>query len=115
MLGIPKKMVIGLGKMLAALVLFSAIFAAYGFYRERSAKEKSAAICASIPPDSDPSSLRDAAIADGASDFQTRWFRSGGFDILSITYVGVPPFSRHICRVKAEGRRVISVEQGYLD
>ena len=115
MLGFLKKLVIGLGKVALAIIIIFALFAGYGFFAERSAKKKSAAMCASIKPGQDPAPLRDMAIADGASDVQTRWGQTSGMDTLFITYVGLPPFSRHMCLVQAKDGRVISVRQAYLD
>jgi len=115
MLGFLKKLVLGFGKLLLALMLIFAIYAVYGMYAERSASRKAAAMCASITSGSDATALRDLAISDGASDFQTRWFKSDGLDNLFITYVGLPPFSRHICHVKAKDGSVVSAEQAHLD
>ena len=115
MLSFMKKLVLALAKALLALCLVFAIFAAYGYYAERSAAKKATEMCASILPSSDPSVLRDIAIAEGASDFQTHWGKVNGLDTLFITFVGLPPFSRHICLVTAKNGRVISAKQSYLD
>ena len=114
-----KKLASGLGKAFLAvilvLILVFAVYAAYGIHAERSAARKAAAMCTSIAAGSDASSLQARAIADGASSVLTRWFTADGFDILLITYVGMPPFSRYLCRIKATGGRVISAEQIYID
>ena len=115
MLSFLKKLALVLGKALLALGLVFAIFAAYGFYAERAAVKKATEMCASISPGSNPSALRTLAIADGASDFQTRWGKLNGLDTLFITYVGLPPFSRHICLVTSKDGRVISARLSYLD
>ena len=110
-----KQLALGLGKAALAIVLVFALFAGYGFYAEHSAKTKAAAMCASIKPGQDPAPLLNRAIADGASDFQTRWGKMSGLDTLFITYVGLPPFSRHMCLVQAKNGRVLSAKQSYLD
>ena len=115
MLGFLKRFALGLGKVVAAFVLLFAIFAGYGFFAEQSAKKKSAAMCTSIKPGQDPAPLLELALADGASDVQTRWGKTDGLDTLFITYVGLPPFSRHMCLVQAKDGRVVSVRQAYLD
>ena len=115
MFGFLKKLALGLGKVVVAIFLIFVIFAGYGFYAEHSAKKKASAMCSSIKPGQDPAPLLDRAIADGASDFQTRWGKIDGVDTLFITYVGLPPFSRHMCLVQAKNGSVISVRQSYLD
>ena len=110
-----KKLSIGIFKVFISLIVISLVYAAYGIYADKSASEKTNAICSSILPGSDPTSLRDRAIADGASDFLTKWGKEDGLDILSISYIGAPPFSRFICRVKAKDSKVISVKQDHLD
>ena len=72
-------------------------------------------MCASIALGQNPAPLRDRAIADGASDTWTRWGKADGVDTLFITYVGLPPFSRHMCLVRAKGGKVISARLAYLD
>ncbi|QDA56525.1 hypothetical protein [Thermomonas aquatica] len=110
-----KRLAIEFSKAILAIVVLFAIFAGYGFFAERSAKKKAAAICASITPGQNPAPLRDQALADGASDFQTRWGKADGMDTLFITYVGLPPFSRHMCFVRAKDGKVVSAKLAYLD
>ena len=115
MLGFLKQLGLGLGKAVLAIILVFTIFAGYGFFAERSAKTKSAAFCSSIKLGQNPAPLFDLAIADGASDMQTRWGKTEGLDTLFVTYVGLPPFSRHMCLIQAKDGRVVSVKQSYLD
>ncbi len=115
MLSFFKKILLGLAQIVAFLFLLFALVACYGFFVERSAEKKSAAMCASIKLGQDPAPLRDLALADGANEFQSRWAKADGVDTLYITYVGLPPFSRYICVVQAKGGRVVSVREVYLD
>jgi hypothetical protein len=115
MLKFLRNLFVGLGKIALTLAVLFAIFSAYGLYADRVASRKAAAMCASILPGSDAAPLIDRALEDGASTYGPRWFRSGGFDTLAITYVGMPPLSRFQCVVKAKGGRVVSVKQAYLD
>ena len=115
MLGFLKRLTIGFGKVVLAIVLVFAVFLGYGFFAENSAKKKSTAMCASIAPGQNPSPLRDQALADGASDTWTRWGKVDGVDTLFITYVGLPPFSRHMCLVQAKDGKVVSAKLIYLD
>ena len=115
MLNFLKRLAIGLGKALLAIALVFAILLGYGYFAENSAKQKSSAMCASIVPGQNPAPLRDRAIADGASDTWTRWGKPNGVDTLFITYVGLPPFSRHMCIVQAKDGKVVSAKLAYLD
>lgn len=115
MVGFLKKLLFGFAKVLVVLVLAFGIYLAYGMYAESSASKKATAMCASITVGSDASSLRDRAISDGASDFQTRWTKSDGREALLVTYLGLPPFSRHTCTVTTDSGRVVSAARGYLD
>lgn len=110
-----KKPLLGIGKILAVLAVLFGIYASYSIYAEGVAKRKSAAMCQSIVPNSETTGLRERAVADGASEWQSRWHYSGGVDNMTITYTGAPPFSRHICWVKAKNGRVLSAEIKYLD
>ncbi|RYG97859.1 MAG: hypothetical protein EON58_08730 [Alphaproteobacteria bacterium] len=110
-----KQLTLGLGKAALAIIIVFTIFAGYSFVAERSAKSKSTAFCSSIKLGQDPALLLDLAIADGASDVQTRWGEKDGLDTLFVTYVGTPPFSRHMCLIQAKDGRVVSVKQSYLD
>lgn len=115
MLTFLRNLVVGLGKIALALVVLFAVFAAYGLYADRVAARKAAAMCASIVPGADAAPLLDRALEDGAMTYGRRWFSSGGFDTLAITYVGMPPFSRFQCVVEAKSGRVVSARQFRLD
>jgi hypothetical protein len=115
MLKLLKKLFLGFGKVLLVLALAFGLYLAYGGYAESSASEKATVLCASIASGAEASVLRERAILDGASDFQTRWLKRNGQDMLLITYVGLPPFSRHTCTVITENGRVVSATRGYLD
>ncbi|MBI3149715.1 MAG: hypothetical protein HYZ17_14505 [Betaproteobacteria bacterium] len=115
MLNLLKKLFLGFGKVLLALALAFGLYLAYGVYAESSASEKATLMCASIISGAEASMLRDRAILDGASDSQTRWLKRNGQDLLLITYIGLPPFSRHTCSVTTENGRVVAAQRGYLD
>lgn len=115
MLSFFKKVLFALGQIVAAIVLLFALVACYGFFAERSAEKKSAAMCASIKPGQNSAPLLDIALADGASEFQSRWAKTDGVDALYIAYVGFTPLSRYVCLVQAKDGRVVSVREIYLD
>lgn len=110
-----KKAALVLGGVLIALLVVVVLFAAYGIQAERAAARKADSLCASLSPGDEAGGLRDRAIAEGASERQTRWMSADGVDTLFITFVGIPPFSRHQCYVKAQDGRVISATRGHLD
>lgn len=109
------KFLSGLGRLASALVLVFAAFAVYGYLAEGSARKRALAMCTSITIGESSETLRDRAIADWASEAHSRWVKLDGLDTLFITYVGLPPYSRHICLVQARDGRVISVRQRHLD
>jgi hypothetical protein len=113
--GYLNRLMRALGKSVIALVLVFVAFAGYGFYAEHSAKKRAADMCGSISPGQDASGLLNRAVADGANEVQSRWISVDGIDNLFITYIGLPPFSRHSCRVKATAGRVVSAELSHLD
>ena len=110
-----KRLLVGSAKIIVALVVVFGLLLGYGSYAEQSATRKASAMCSSIHIGDSTEDLRPRAIADGASEFQSRWFKADGVDMLYITYVGLPPFSRHMCVVRAQGGRVLSAKESYLD
>lgn len=115
MLAIGRKPISGPLKIVAVLFGLFAIYVIYSLYAEKVATRKSLAMCHSIAAGSVTTGLRERALADGANEWQSRWLNMDGMDNLAITYTGAPPFSRHICWVKAKEGRVISAELTYLD
>jgi hypothetical protein len=113
LLAILKKVSLGIGIGILVLFIIFALYLAYGIYAENSASRKAASICASVSPGDETSGLRESAISDGA--FWAKWFESEDANTLLIMYMGFPPFSRHICSIKAKDGRVISAELTYLD
>lgn len=111
-----RKLARGLGKAVLALVVVLGLFIAYAAYSERGASGKAAAFCGAIPAGADAEGLHGQALAQGADARQTRWTPvDGGEAQLSATFVGAPPFSRHICQVTARQGRVVHTELVYLD
>ena len=110
-----KRAAFGLAKAVFALVVFFALFLAYAFYAERAASRKAADFCASVAPGDETDGLRERGISAGANERQTRWFHYNGTDTMLVTFVGAPPFSRHICTLQAKQGQVISATLSYLD
>lgn len=110
------KLARGLGKAVLALVLLLGLFMAYSAYSERGASGKAEAFCGAIPAGADIEGLHEQALAQGADERQTRWTTlDAGEALLSVTFEGAPPFSRHICQVTSRQGRVARTELVYLD
>ena len=110
-----KKFARGLGKAAIAVTLLFLVFSGYGYFAERSASQKAEAMCASVEVGQRAVDLRERAIRDGASESQTRWIKLDGMETLFITYIGLPPFSRHMCLVQSQNGSVVSVRLSRLD
>lgn len=77
---------------------------------EANAEAKARAFCDRFPIGS---SLADVATAArDAGDARHRMIRAAE---ISIAYIGVPPFSRHVCAFTGESGRVTEVRYVYLD
>lgn len=114
-MGFLKKLAAGIGKTLLAICILFGLYVGYGLYADKSASAKAQALCSSLVPGSDASSLRDRAIQDGAQRQLLDWRKMDGYESLLIIYVGAAPFSRFICQVKAKDGRLISAELSHLD
>lgn len=111
-----RKLARGLGKAVLALAVLLGLFIAYAAYSERAVSGQVAAFCGAIAAGADAEGLHAQALAQGADARQTRWTPlDGGETQLSATFVGAPPFSRHICQVTARQGRVVRTERVYLD
>lgn len=111
-----RKLARGLGKAVLALAVLLGLFIAYAAYSERGASGRAKTFCGAVPAGADAEGLREQALAQGADARQTRWTPLDGGDAqLSATFVGAPPFSRHICQVTARQGRVVRTGLVYLD
>ena len=91
-----------LGTPIALIALVSLV--------EANAEAKARAFCDRFPADS---SLADVArAAREAGDPRHRIIRAGA---ISIAYIGVPPFSRHVCTVTGESGKVTKTWYAHLD
>ena len=99
----------------ASLVVLFVLYSAYGSYRESVAKPQAMEFCASIKVGDPADGLLERAVTSGADEHASRW-RGLPVDgrTLTAVFVGLPPFSRHICSVKATDK-VVSAEYIYLD
>ena len=100
--------------MAVAVLLFIG-YVGYSAYAEGRAKDQAQAFCATVKVGDATDSLLQRAIASGADQRHTRWFSPPNEDRwLPVTYIGTPPFSRHMCSIKATNT-VVSAQYSYLD
>lgn len=108
----PYRIVIRVVALLATLM---AIYVAYGFYAEAKAQREVRDFCQSVQTGEDPSAVLARAEAAGA---QKRWLRwregADGERLLLVMFIGLPPFSRHICEVRAR-QTVTGASTDHLD
>lgn len=100
--------------VLALAVIFMA-YAAYGIYADKSAASKVAEICSAVSSGDEKTGLREKAVSLGASERLTKWVKSGETESLFITFIGAPPFSRHVCHVEVRDGRVVSASLEHFD
>ncbi len=92
-----------------------AVFVGYAFYAEPNAEKLAIAFCGSTKLGDDPADVLERARKTDASKSHLRWTGEvDGSRTLSVIFVGAPPFSRHICEVRA-GSRVSATKYVYLD
>lgn len=106
-------------KLLATIVLgLIVVFAAYGgygYYAEPRAHRAAQEFCRGVQPGDQPSDVLTNAQLAGASAAFLRWQKDGPEErVLYVTFIGLPPFSRHMCKVVA-GKTVKTAKYLYLD
>lgn len=104
-----------LGVIFGIWIALGMVMFAYGLYREPIAQAQAMEFCEKVKVGQSPDSIAELVIASGAEARLLKWFsEADGTQVMNVTYVGVPPFSRHICVIKAKAK-VISAEYLYLD
>lgn len=104
-----------LGVILAILVLLGVAQIAWGTYREPIAKKEATDFCATVKVGQSMDGIQERAIASGALKPLAKWKSAAdGSQTMFVIYVGMPPFSRHMCSIKAT-TVVISAEYVYMD
>ena len=84
-------------------------------YREPIAKKQAEDFCGTIKVGQSTDGIAEHAIAADAEARLAKWITgTDGIRVMLVTYIGMPPFSRHICWIKATST-VISAEYGYMD
>ena len=88
---------------------------AWGTYREPIAKKEAMDFCATVTIGQSIEGIQERAIASGATRPFAKWSgEKDGTQMMLVIYVGMPPFSRHICEIKAS-KVVLSAQYTYMD
>ncbi len=102
-------------KLLLAYLAMLLLFFAYGQYAEPRALLAAKSLCDGVKLGDSPESVVQKAKLAGASERYLSWVQSqSGERTIWVTFVGLPPFSRHICKVVAT-QVVTSAKYLYLD
>ncbi len=104
-----------LGAILGGLVLVGIGQIEWGMYREPIAKKEALDFCSTVKVGQLIEGIQESAIESGAVKPFAKWKTHGdGLQTMVVIYVGMPPFSRHICSIKAT-TTVVSAAYSYLD
>lgn len=104
-----------IGMILAILVLVVLVQFGWGIYREPIAMQEAIAFCATIKVGQSTDGIQERAVASGAMKAFAKWStEADGSQSMLVIFVGLPPFSRHICEIKAN-KVVTSAQYRYTD
>lgn len=110
-----KRILKGIGVVFGILALAGITQIGWGMYREPIAKKQAQDFCGTIKIGQSIDGIAERAITSGAESRLVKWtLGSDGVKEIHATYIGMPPFSRHMCSVKAT-TSVVSAEYVYLD
>lgn len=105
----------GLLKILIVLATVFVVYFAYSLYREKIAKADAIKFCDTVKVGDPTDGILERARLSGAEEFELKWYsRTDGSRILSVTYVGAPPFSRYSCWIEATSK-VTSASYSHMD
>jgi hypothetical protein len=103
------------GAILGILVVVGIAQMGCGMYREPIAKKEAMDFCSTVRVGQSIEGIQERAIESGAVKPFAKWKAQGdGSQTMAVIYVGMPPFSRHICSIKAT-TTFVSAEYVYLD
>lgn len=104
-----------MGIVLGLLVVFGILQIGWGMYREPIAKKQATVFCAGVKVGQPVDGIADQAIASGAEVRLAKWSAEpDGLRVMRVTYIGMQPFSRHMCTIRAT-TAVVSAEYGHID
>jgi hypothetical protein len=103
------------GWLLGFCVLIVIAQMGWGMYREPIAKQEAIDFCATVKLGQPIEGIQERALASGAMRAFAKWTAtSDGSRTMAVIYVGMPPFSRHVCTINATNV-VESARYGYVD
>jgi hypothetical protein len=112
---IVKRILKWIGIILGIWVLMFVAQMGWGYYREPIAKKQAKDFCATVKVGQSTEGISERAIASGAVRWLANWVpASDKSRVMYVAYIGLPPFSRHMCSIKATDV-VISAEYVYTD
>ena len=86
------------------------------FFLEFFAKSNAREFCDAINSGDKTEGILEQALTKGANKMHTRrWHQEGKINSLAVTFIGMPPFSRYYCLIKAENGIVVEKSIGHLD
>lgn len=110
-----KRILKWIGVTLVMLLLLGILQIGWGIYREPIAKKQATDFCTAIKIGQSTDGIAERAIASGAEARLAKWsVQSDGIRVMRVTYIGMPPFSRHMCSIKAT-ISVVSAEYQHMD
>lgn len=103
-----------IGYLFGTLVILVMMQLAYGYFKEPIAKQHAMDFCAAVKVGDPADGLEKKALEDGSS--LAKWNVSAdGQRVLMATYIGMPPFSRHICLIRADSKVVLEARYTHMD
>ena len=110
-----KRILKWIGVILGVWLLFAIGQIGWGVYREPIAKKQATDFCVTVKVGQSTDGIAERAIANGAETRLAKWIvQSDGIRVMQATYIGMPPFSRHMCSIKAT-TSVLTAEYQHID
>jgi hypothetical protein len=110
-----KRILKWIGAILGIVVLLGIAQAGWGMHREPIAKKQAEDFCGTISIGQSIDGIAERAIASDAEARFAKWTTgSDGIRMMHVMYIGMPPFSRHTCSIKAN-TAVTSAEYVHMD
>jgi hypothetical protein len=97
-----KRILKWIGYLIGLMVLLVIAQMGWGMYREPIAKKEAEDFCAKIKVGQSIDGIQERAIEIGAVKQYAKWrVDEDGSKEMLVIFIGTPPFSRHICAIKA--------------
>lgn len=114
-MAILKRILKWIGYLIGIYAILVVAAVGWGLYHEPIAKKNAEDFCASIKIGQSIDGIQEHAVEIGVKKQFAKWrTNSDGSKEMLVIFVGGPPFSRHICVIKATNV-VVNAEYQYLD